>query len=82
MKSIERNLTERFFEEGKTYKQFKIILQDSYRGERGISTNSVKRYSQKHNLSPRINEICIDEIVAEAVDEVNLQRFTYFSHVF
>ena len=67
MENIERGLIERLSEGGKTYEQFKSILRDSYHGERGISANSIKIYCQKHNLSPRI-----DEIVAEAVDEVNL----------
>ena len=67
MENIERSLIERVSEEGKTYEQFKNILQDSDPGERGISANSIKRYCWKHNLSPRI-----DEMVAEAVDKVNL----------
>ena len=81
MENIERSLTERFFLEGKTYEQIKNILQDSYPRERGISVDSIKRYCRKHNLSPRIYEKYIDEIVAEAVDEVNLQSFNYFLHV-
>ena len=72
MDNIERSLIERFFVEGKTYEPVKNILQDSYPGERGFSVNSIKRYCRKHNLSPRIEEKYIDEIVAEAVDEVNL----------
>ena len=72
MENIERTLIERFSEEGKTYEQFKNILQDSYPGERDISANSIKRYCRKHKLSPRFDEKYIDEIVAEAVDEVNL----------
>ena len=75
MKNIERSLTERFFEEGQTYEQIKNILQDFYPRERGFSVNSIKRYCRKHNLSPKIDEKYIDEIVAEAVDEVNLQSF-------
>ena len=82
MEKIERSLTERFFEEGKTYEQIKNILQDSYPRERDFSVNSIKRYCRKHNLSPRIDERYIDEYVAEAVDEVNLQSFNYFLHVF
>ena len=72
MENIEISLIERFSEEGKTYEQFKNILQDSYPGERGISANSIKRYCRKHNLSPRTDEKHIDEIIAEALDEVNL----------
>ena len=82
MENIQRTLIERFFEEGKTYEQIKNILQDSYPGERGFSVNSVKRYYRKHNFSPRIDENNVDEIVAEALDEVNLQSFNYFLHVF
>ena len=82
MENLQRTLIERFFEEGKTYEQIKNILQDSYPGERGFSVNSVKQYYRKHNLSPRIDENNVDEIVAEALDEVNLQSFNYFLHVF
>ena len=82
MENVERSLIERFFEEGKTYEQIKNILQDFYPGERGFSVISIKRYCRKHNLSPRTDEKYIDEIVAEAVDEVNLQSFNYYLHVF
>ena len=82
MENIERNLTERFFEEAKTYEQIKNILQDSYPGKRGFSVNSIKRYCRRRNLSPRTDEKYIDEIVPEAVDEVNLQSFNYFLRVF
>ena len=82
MENIERRPIEKFFKEGKTYEQIKNILQNSYPGERSFSIISIKWYCRKHNLSPRINEKYIDEIVAEAVDEVNLQSFNYILHVF
>ena len=82
MENIERSLIERFFEKGKTYEQVKNIFHDSYPGERGFSVNSIKRYCWKDNFSLRTNEKYIDEIVAEAVDEVNLQSFNYFLHIF
>ena len=82
MEDSVRSLIERIFEDGKTHEQVKNILQDSYDWERGFSVNSTKRYCRKHNLSPRIDEKYIDEIVAEAVDEVNLQSFNYILHVF
>ena len=82
MENIERSLIERSFEEGKTYEQIKNILQDSDPGEKSLSVTSIKRYCRKHNLSPRTDEKYINEIVAEAVDEVNLQSFIYYLHVF
>ena len=59
-----------FFSQKKTYDEISKILQLRYPGERGFSVKSVKRFCKNHGISPRISQNHIEQIVANAVDEV------------
>ena len=52
-------------------------MQDSYPGKISFSVIKSNNITES-SLSPRTNEKYIDEIVAEAVDEVNFKVLTIF----
>lgn len=71
MEKFEKEFIESLFEEGKTYEEVSCFLKNTYPDQRGLSVRSLKRYCAKHNISRRIPQSHVDNIVAEAVEEVN-----------
>lgn len=59
-----------FFHEGKTYEEISVILKSRYPGVRGFSVTTIKRFCKDNGLSPRMSQAHLNEIVADAVEEV------------
>ena len=63
------------FKERKTYEEISVLLQERNPGIRVFSVRSVKRFCRENGLSPRLQQVHLDEMVSGAVEEVLLLMF-------
>ena len=56
--------------EENTIEEISLILQDIYPNKRELLIRNLKRYCAKHGMSKRILRNTLDNLVAEAVEEV------------
>ena len=61
------------FNKEKTVEEDSLILRDMYPDKNGLSTRSLKRYCAKCRISRRIPQNNLDNLVAEAVEEIRFR---------
>ena len=61
------------FNEEEIVEEVSLILRNVYPNKRVLSTRSLKRYRAKHGTSRRISQNTLDNLVAEAVEEVRVR---------
>ena len=70
MENIGEDYLISLFQEGKTYEDISIILQNNNPGARGFSVRSIKRYCRRCGISPRVSQPAVEDLVRNAVREV------------
>ena len=73
MENFDTEFIATLFNKGKTVEEVSLILRDMYPNKRGLSTRSLKRYCAKRGISRSITQNTLDNLVAEAVEEVRFR---------
>ena len=64
----------KYRKDGHSYKEISRQLQQMFPYQRGFSERTVRRYCKEHGLE-KMDEAEIDEVVSEAVREVNIATY-------
>ena len=73
MENFDTGFITSLFNEEKTFEGVSLILQDMYPKKRGLSIRSLKRYCAKYGISRKILQNTLDNLVADAVEEVRFR---------
>lgn len=79
MEGIDKHYFSSLLQSNYTYKEISELLQQQFPGQRGFSVRSIERYCSKNNLSSRIDGSNVENMVAEAVNEVEIINW-FFLH--
>ena len=73
MENFDTELIASLLNEENTTEEVSLILRDMYPNIRDLSIRYLKRYSAKHEISTRILQNTLDNLVAESVDEARFK---------
>ena len=73
MENFDTELIASLLNEENTTEEVSLILRDMYPNIRDLSIRYLKRYSAKYEISKRILQNTLDNLVAESVDEARFK---------